>query len=63
LALTNCAMMNISRADAMEMSLWEYESRLYHWNEAHGGDDVKAPDPEMTERMLALANSDPRFTN
>lgn len=56
-------MMNISRADAMEMSLWEYESRLHHWNEAHSGDDVLPPHPEVAQRLMDLANADPRLTH
>lgn len=56
-------MMNISRADALEMSLWEYESRLWHWNDAHRSSEVEAPDQETTEHMLAMINADPRLTH
>jgi hypothetical protein len=55
-------MMGLGSADVERMSLWEYESRLYHWNEAHGGDD-KAPDPVETQKVLDLINMDPRLTN
>lgn len=47
-----------------DMSLWEYEARLFHWNEAHRAkDDVAPPDPETTMKLIALANLDPRLTN
>lgn len=55
-------MMNIGPGDARALSLWEYEALLHHWNKAHSTDDIKAPDPEATQRMLDKINSDPRFT-
>lgn len=52
-------MMNLGWADIQRMSLWEYESRLYHWNDAHGGnDDVELPDPHVTQRLIDRINSD-----
>lgn len=49
-------------ADIQHMSLWEYEARLWHWNEAHGGgDDVQPPDPHTTQRLIDKINSDPRL--
>jgi hypothetical protein len=64
LALTNCSMMNIPPDEARRMSLWEYEARLYHWNEAHEvKDEVEAPDPEMVMPLLDRINADPRLTH
>lgn len=55
-------MMNLGWADIQRMSLWEYESRLYHWNQANGGgDDVQAPDPAKTQRLIDRINGDPRL--
>lgn len=49
---------------AERMSLYEYEARLWHWNDAHkAGDDVEPPDPVKAMRLLELANSDPRLTH
>lgn len=57
-------MMNIPGDEARRMSLWEYEARLYHWNEAHNtSDDVEAPDPEMVMPLLDRINADPRLTH
>lgn len=57
-------MMGVSRADAMDLSMWEYEARLWHWNEAHkASDDVEPPDPVKAMRLLDRANSDPRLTH
>lgn len=55
-------MMGLGKADTDSMSLWEYEARLYHWNEAHGSDSVNAPDPDIAFRILEKANADPRLT-
>lgn len=56
-------MMGLGRADTDTMSLWEYEARLFHWNEAHGsGDDIGAPDPATAQRIIDMANKDPRLT-
>lgn len=40
------------------MSLWEYEARLYHWNEAHGGDEDggERPDPRTMQGMVDRLN-------
>lgn len=57
-------MMGVSREDALQLSLWEYEARLWHWNEAHKmGDEVEAPDADRAMKVLDLINSDPRLTN
>lgn len=57
-------MMGLGHADILAMSLWEYESRLYHWNEAHGGGDgVAPPDPETAMRILDKINRDDRLTS
>lgn len=46
------------------MSLYEYEERLFHWNEAHDTDaDVAAPDPEIAAAILERINADPRLTH
>jgi hypothetical protein len=53
-------MMGLGKADTDTMSLCEYESRLHHWNEAHGdGSDVQPPDPELTQFLINKINSDP----
>jgi hypothetical protein len=46
-------------ADRTEtMSLYEYEARLYHWNEAHGdGAEPELPDREFTQRLIDKINS------
>jgi hypothetical protein len=55
-------MMGLGKADTETMSLWEYESRLYHWNEAHGdGNDITPPDPELTQRLIDKINSSPEL--
>lgn len=57
-------MMNIPPSAAEELSLWEYEALLYHWNEAHsGGDDAQPPDPELTQRLIDAAKLNPQLTN
>lgn len=47
------------------MTLYEYEERLWHWNEAHESDEDKIdlPDPEVTMRLIDRANADKRLTN
>lgn len=52
--------MNIPPSEAKALSLWEYESLLFHWNDAHGG-EVKAPDAGQTQSMIDQINSDPRL--
>lgn len=61
--LTNCAMM--SCANQVEaMSLYEYEERLFHWNEAHALDgDVDAPDPEIAMAILEKIRANPAMVN
>jgi hypothetical protein len=57
-------MMNIPPADARKMCIYEYEARLFHWNEAHDiGSDDEAPDPEFVMPLLDRINADPRLTN
>ena len=52
-------MMGLGWADIERMSLWEYEARLYHWNEAHGGEEqVEAPDRQLTQKLIDRINSD-----
>lgn len=50
-------MMNIPPEQAAQLSLWEYEALLWHWNEAHSsGEDIEAPDPEIAMAILERAN-------
>lgn len=58
-------MMGVSRGDALQMPLEEYESRLWHWNEAHGGgdDEIALPDPKVERARLDRINSDSRLTH
>lgn len=44
--------MGVGATDAREMSLYEYEMRLHHWNEIHGSGDDEIVDPEITQRMI-----------
>jgi len=55
--------MNISRSEAMQMSLYGYEAQLYHWNEAHDFGDVDPPDPAIAMPILDRINADPRLTH
>lgn len=57
-------MMNCSD-QVPRMSLWEYEARLWNWNEAHGvdDDDIGPPDPKAVMARLDRINSDPRLTH
>lgn len=55
-------MMNIPPSEVERMSLYDYEALLYNWNEAHGSDDVEAPDADRSEEMNARINADPRLT-
>jgi hypothetical protein len=52
-------MMNIGAADAREMTLYEYEMRLHHWNEAHATEDTEIVDPDITQRLIDKLNSRP----
>lgn len=52
-------MMNIPPDVAARMSLWEYEALLYHWNAAHGGDDIQPPDHELTQRLIDKISLNP----
>lgn len=45
-------MMNISPAEARDLSLWEYEALLYNWNKIHDPDHVEIVDPEITQRKI-----------
>jgi hypothetical protein len=57
--------MNVSAEAAARMSLYEYEARLYHWNEAHDpGDKAGAPpDRERARLSIDRINSDPLLTH
>lgn len=53
--------MGIGSREARSMSLWEYEARLYCWNEAHkteGRDEIKS-DPEKMERLIDKLKDQP----
>lgn len=54
--------MNIPPSEAKRLSLHEYEGILWNWNDAQARDDVDAPDPELTERLIASINADKRLT-
>ena len=42
------------------MSLWEYKSRLYHWNEAHKIESSEPKsDPAKMERMFDMLKDNP----
>jgi hypothetical protein len=57
-------MMNIPPDQAKDMSLQEYEARLFHWNEAHDfNGDGDTPDPEVVMPLLDRINADPRLTH
>lgn len=50
---------------AATMTLYEYEERLWHWNEAHASEEDKGidlPDVAVTMRLIDMANADPRLT-
>lgn len=55
-------MMGLGSSDIRTMSLWEYESRLWHWNDAHGGNDDagERPDPRTMQRMVDRLNAELR---
>lgn len=56
-------MMNIPPSEAKRLTLWEYQALLHNWNRAHStGDDIKAPDPERTQRMIDRINANPALT-
>jgi type II secretory pathway component PulK len=58
-------MMNLGREDVMQMSMEEYEARLFHWNDAHktGEASIETRDPAATIAELARINADPRLTH
>lgn len=55
-------MMNIPPSEAKQLSLPEYDAILYHWNDAHRGGDLDAPDPDVAMPMIDAINADPRLT-
>ncbi len=56
-------MMGIGRTEAAEMPLWEYEARLYHWNEIHKPRDRESEGPavphDITEAKIAALKAMP----
>lgn len=46
-------MMGIGAVEAAEMSLWEYEARLYHWNEIHKPRDRESDGPVVSHDITA----------
>jgi hypothetical protein len=56
-------MMNIPPSEAKLLSLHDYESILWHWNDAQqSGDDPDALDAEATMKLIDAINADPRLT-
>lgn len=56
-------MMNIPPGEARNLSLWDYEALLWHWNEAHSTDGpIGTLDGEEMQAMLDRINADPRLT-
>lgn len=61
--MANCAMMNVPRDVAEELSLYDYEELLWNWNEAHRDpESVDPPEPEETMARLARINANPKLT-
>lgn len=57
-------MMNIPPGGADQLSLWQYEALLWHWNEAHrSADDIDPPDPEIAMAILERANMNLALTH
>lgn len=54
--------MNIPPSEAKQLSLYEYEAILWNWNDAQGGHDDDAPDPELTMKLIDRINADERMT-
>jgi hypothetical protein len=56
-------MMNIGARDAAEMSFWEYEARLYHWNKIHSRESSTEPKVphEITEAKIAALMARPEL--
>ncbi len=55
-------MMHLPPSEAKALSMWEYEAMLHGWNEAHrSGDDVEAPDPDKTQKLIDRINLDPKL--
>jgi len=56
-------MMGIGAREAAEMSLWEYEARLYHWNKIHSVPDKDGGGPvvshDITEAKIAQLKAMP----
>lgn len=50
--------MGLGKADTDAMSLYEYEMRVWHWNEAEGDSEEPAlPDRAATQRLIDKINS------
>jgi hypothetical protein len=54
--------MNIPPTEADHMSLYRYESLVWNWNDAHEVDDLGAPDPELTQKLIDRINANPQMT-
>lgn len=53
-------MMNIAPSEAKALTLWEYDSLLHHWNEAHST-EVQPPDHAKTQALIDKINLDPKL--
>lgn len=63
-ALTNLSMMNLGKADAEQMSLYEYQARMYHWNKIHKRPDKDSDLPEQVPHEVSeqiIANIPPEL--
>lgn len=54
--------MNIPPGEAKALSLYDYEAILWNWNDAMNRDELDAPDPEVTMKLIDRINADPRMT-
>lgn len=54
-------MMNVPPSEAAELSLYDYEAMLWHWNEVHRTGEVDPPDPDMAMAILERANATPQL--
>jgi hypothetical protein len=55
-------MMNIPPSEANRLSMHDYESILWNWNDAQKAGDIEAPDPDVAMAMIDKINADPRLT-
>jgi hypothetical protein len=53
--------MNIPPSEAKQLDLREYQMLLYHWQDMHDALEVEPPDHELTQRLIARINNDPKL--